>query len=140
MGIASSDNSSIPWELVRFCNALNTSVIGAASKLFSYFVKTYSPECIRSFSDRAHTSGVIYPVLGFHEIRRSSPNYVWVDYKTDIPYHRIYAQKRHIKKFLKDDTIDLTKTEREIMESYGFVRVYDSGTITWEWLANSDNR
>ena len=34
------------WELIRFCNTLNTSVVGGASKLFKHFVDTYHPEVI----------------------------------------------------------------------------------------------
>lgn len=127
------DDLSECWELVRFCNSLNTSVVGGASKLFKYFIREYSPIRIRSFSDRAHTRGTLYSTLGFEEVRRSEPNYVWVDMKTDKAYHRVNAQKQNIKKFLGDDGIDLSKSEREIMTEHGFVRVYDSGTITWEW-------
>lgn len=121
------------YELVRFCNKLNTSVVGGASKLFKYFVTTYHPSRIRSFSDRAHTSGKLYSKLGFEAIARSEAGYVWVDSSTDISYNRVNAQKQNIQKFLKDDKVDLNKTEREIMIEHGFVQVYDSGTITWEW-------
>lgn len=121
------------WELVRFCSKLNTTVVGGASKLFSYFIKTYNPSRIRSFSDRAHTRGTLYAKLGFEQVRMSDPGYVWVDSKTDIAYNRYNAQKQNIKKFLKDETIDLSKTEKQIMEEHGFVQVFDSGTITWEW-------
>lgn len=123
------------WELVRFCSKLNTSVVGGASKLFKHFIKLYQPRQIRSFSDRAHTRGNLYKQLGFVEIRRSEANYVWVDIKTDKAYHRVNAQKKNLKKFLHDDNIDLSKSEKQIMEEHGFVQVYDSGTITWEWCA-----
>ena len=125
------------WELSRFCSLLNTTVIGGADKLFKYFVSHYQPAKIRSFSDRAHTRGTLYTKLGFNEIRRSAPNYVWVDSKTDISYHRYSAQKQNIRKFLHDDTIDLTKTEVQIMVEHGFVQVFDSGTIAWEWTKPS---
>lgn len=121
------------WELVRFCNTLNTSVVGGASKLFKHFVDTYHPENVISFSDRAHTSGKLYETLGFTEKRRSSPGYVWVDELTDIAYNRVNAQKHNLKKFLNDDTVDLSETETQIMEEHGFVKVYDSGVITWQW-------
>lgn len=120
------------WELVRFCSLLNTSVVGGASKLLKHFVREFSPKRIRSFSDRAHTSGKLYSILGFKEVRRSDPGYVWVNIVDDKAYHRVNAQKKNLKKFLKDDAIDLTKTEREIMIEHGFVQVFDSGTITWE--------
>lgn len=121
------------WELVRFCSLLNTSVVGGASKLFTYFVNTYKPVRIRSFSDRSHTKGNLYSTLKFTKVRSSDPGYVWVDTRTDISYHRYCAQKQNIQKFLHDDTIDLTKTEKQIMEEHGFVQVFDSGTILWEW-------
>lgn len=123
------------WELVRFCNKLNTSVIGGASKLFKHFIKAVNPKEIRSFSDRAHTKGSLYPNLGFKYKNKSNASYVWVDIHTNKAYSRICAQKHNLHTFFKDSTIDLSKTEREIMESHGYARVYDSGTITWQWLA-----
>lgn len=128
-----STNLDDCYELVRFCNKINTIVVGGASKLFKYFIKCYSPSRIRSFSDKAHTTGSLYRLLGFEYIHESDPGYVWVDTKTDIAVSRVNAQKQNIRKFLKDDTIDLSKTEVEIMVEHGFVQVYDSGTILWEW-------
>lgn len=130
---ASQDYGENSYELIRFCNKLNTTVVGGASKLFKYFIKEYSPDTVISYSDRAHTRGNLYKVLGFSEIRRSDPGYVWVDTKTDIAYHRVNAQKQNIKKFLHDDSIDLSKTERQIMIEHGFVQVFDCGVITWKW-------
>jgi hypothetical protein len=132
MGTGKDDLSDC-WELVRFCNKLDTSVVGGASKLFKHFLRCINPKQIRSFSDRAHTKGSLYATLGFEQIRTNDESYVWVNIDTNKAYNRVVAQKHNLKRFLGDDTIDLTKTEREIMESYGFVRVYDSGTITWEW-------
>ena len=129
----SSEDLTDCYELVRFCSTRNTSVVGAASKLFSHFCNQYAPKRIRSFSDRAHTSGKLYQQLKFTEIRRSDPGYVWVNIYNDKAYHRVNAQKHNLKKFLNDDSIDLSQTEAEIMISHNFVQVFDSGTITWEW-------
>lgn len=125
------------WELTRFCNKLNTSVVGGASKLFKYFIDNYSPKEIRSFSDRSHTRGNLYSTLGFRELRRSGESYVWIDLKTDRAFHRIHAQKRNIRRFLNDPSIDIdNQTEFQIMESHGFVSMFDSGTITWQWTCD----
>lgn len=121
------------YELVRFCNHRDTSVVGGASKLFQHFLKAYHPEVVRSFSDVAHTKGHLYETLGFQYIHTSDPGYVWVNLKNDIAYSRLNAQKRNVRKFLGDETLDLSFTEREIMESHGFVRVFDSGVKLWEW-------
>ena len=134
--IGKSKNDNIDdnyYELVRFCNRLNTSVVGGASKLFKYFLKQYHPTEVRSFSDCAHTRGNLYEALGFKKSHLSKPGYVWVDSISDIAYSRINAQKQNIKRFLHDDSIDLSMTEREIMEQHGYVRVYDSGTILWKY-------
>lgn len=121
------------YELLRFCNQLNTSVVGGASKLFSYFRKNFKFTSIRSYSDVAHTKGAVYDRLGFRQISKGSPGYVWVNYKTDIAYNRVKAQKHNLKKFLNDETVDLSNTEQQIMEEHGFVWVYDSGTILWRY-------
>ena len=123
------------YELVRFCCKLNTTVVGGASKLFAHFIKLYNPKQIRSFSDRAHTKGTLYLNLGFHEIRRSTANYVWVDTHTDKAYHRSNTRKSNLINFLQDDSIDLAKSEKQIMEEHSYAQVFDSGTITWEWRA-----
>lgn len=131
------DNTDLSdcYELVRFCSKLDTSVIGGASKLFNYFVKNYGPHRIRSFSDRAHTKGNIYELLGFKQIRSSNPGYVWVDSKTDISYNRYNTQKHNLSKFLQDESIDMSLTEKQIMEDHGFLQVFDCGTILWEWIS-----
>lgn len=132
IGTGSEDTTGI-YELVRFCNKMNTNVVGGASKLFKHFLREYNPSRVRSFSDRAHTRGRLYQTLGFHLVRNSDPGYVWVHEYTEKAYHRVNAQKKNIKKFLHDDTIDLSKTEKQIMEEHRFYQVFDSGTTLWEY-------
>ena len=123
------------YELSRFCNLCNTSVVGGASKLFKFFIENYSYDKIVSFSDRAHTRGDLYQLLGFSCVNASEPSYVWVDYMTDVAIHRANCQKHDLRNLLKDDNIDIEhKTEREIMIEHGFVQVFDSGTLRWEYL------
>lgn len=133
--IGKQDDES--WELLRLCNKLDTTVVGGASKLFKYFVNHYHPSRIVSFSDISHTSGGIYPILGFKYLRTSDPGYVWVDTKTDRAYHRMNAQKQNIRQFLKDESIDLSQSESQIMVAHGFVKVYDCGNHVWEWLPDN---
>ena len=121
-------------ELSRFCSKQGYSVIGGASKLFKNALKYISEyEKVISFSDVATTSGNLYSVLGFHATNRAKPGYTWVSLSTDIPVNRVNAQKKSLKKFLKDDSIDLSKTEKQIMIEHGFVQVFDCGTIRWEY-------
>ena len=123
------------WELSRFCSLRDTTVVGGASKLFKYFVTNYEFGKLVSFSDIAHTSGKLYPLLGFTQVSVSTPSYVWVHLKTDAYYKRTACMKNKLKKLFNDDTIDIEHlTEKQIMESHGYVQVFDSGLIRWEYL------
>ena len=123
------------WELSRFCNLRNTVVVGGASKLFKHFVSNYDFGKLVSFSDIAHTSGKLYQVLGFTQTSVSAPSYVWVCLKTDEYYKRTACMKSKLKKLFNDPTIDVGHlTEKQIMESRGYVQVFDSGLIRWEYM------
>lgn len=131
--IGIENTSGLTYELSRFCSKLAINVVGGASKLFAHFIKIYNPDTVISFSDRAHTLGHLYEILGFEQIRQSDPGYVWVRLNDDTAWSRVNAQKKNIKSFLKDNNIDLSKTEFEIMEEHKYAAVFDSGTITWKW-------
>jgi hypothetical protein len=45
------------YELVRFCNKLNTRVVGGASKLLKYFIQIYNPSKIISYSSNDISDG-----------------------------------------------------------------------------------
>lgn len=124
------------WELVRYCSQLNTSVVGGASKLFKYFITNYCPKEIRSYSDRARARGNLYEKLGFRLNSIIEPGYVWVDVATDQPVNRLNTQKHKLKTFLKDDNLDMNKSEKQIMEEHGYAQVFDSGNLLWIWTPN----
>lgn len=132
-GIGKKSNDVLEWELGRFCNALNTNVVGGASKLFKYFTTHYEYSKIVSFSDVAHTKGKLYDILGFTAVSESSPGYVWVNLFTDMYLTRTACQKNNLRKLFNDSTIDIeNKTEAMIMAEHGFVQVFDCGVIRWE--------
>lgn len=133
MGTSTLTNDR-PWELSRFCNQKFTSVSGSASKLFQHFLNRIHPEVVVSFSDVAHTRGSLYQTLGFKSSEPSYPNYVWATLNDAIYFNRVNCQKRNLPKLLHDDSIDIVNnTERQIMESHGFLQVFNSGTIRWVW-------
>jgi len=111
------------YELLRFCNKLNTNIIGGANKLFKYFIKTYNPEEIISYADRSHSQGNLYNKLGFNFVSKTPPNY----------YYIIDDMRKHRFGFRKDVLIkqgyNKDMTEHEIMFSRKIYRVYDSGSL-----------
>lgn len=134
IGQSSTDMNML--ELSRFCSATGIRVVGGASKLFKYFLTHYFCDAVVSFSDVAHTRGNLYSKLGFKMCNLSTPGYVWVNYSNDTYLNRVACQKSNLPK-LFDDLPDTDYTEREVMESHGYVQVFDSGVIRWEWYPDS---
>lgn len=126
-------NKNVEWELVRFCSKAGCNVVGGASKLFKYFVNTYKPTSIISYSDIAHTKGELYKTLGFKTIGVSDPNYVWVNHKQVLS--RYQCQK---KKLIKDCFDNKDLTEKQIMESRNFFQVYDCGSRVHIWTYSEE--
>lgn len=105
------------WELSRFCSKHNYNVIGGASKLFKYFVDNYMKdgEVIVSYSDIAKTTGKIYNTLNFEFVNDAEPNYIW--WRSDDDYKTRYQCQM--------------VNERVIMESNGYIKIYDCGNKVW---------
>lgn len=114
------------YELLRFCNKLNTTVIGGASKLLSYFYKNFKCEELTSYADLRWSEGKIYEILGFNKISESSPNYFYT--KGDKRHNRYSFRKSELIKRGEDSS----KTEKEIMKTNGYFRIYDCGNIKFK--------
>jgi hypothetical protein len=115
------------WELTRFSNRINTNVVGAAGRLFKYFIKKYSPTRVVSYSDIRLFNGGMYENLKFKRVSQSKPNYWYVI--NGIRYHRFNFRKSVLVK----EGFDRNKTEKEIMFERKIYRIYDCGHIRWEY-------
>jgi len=121
--IMNSLSNDDEFEIYRFCNKLNTNIIGGASKLFSFFIKNYNFSKIISYSDRSYFNGNNYLKLGFKFYSNTSPNY----------YYTIKGKREYRFKFRKDILIkegyDSNKTEQQIMLDRNIFRIYNSGNL-----------
>ena len=121
------------FELLRFCSKLNSSVPGAASKLFKYFVDHYNSELVVTFCDVRFSSinplETVYPKLGFDYDGYSRPNYKY--YKDGQLYSRQKFMKSRLDKLLPD--FDPNLTEFENMRRNGYARLYDCGNFRFVW-------
>lgn len=124
MGGMKKDGS---YELVRFCNKINTNVVGGAGKLFSHFVREHNPSEIVSYSDKRWATGKLYAILGFENVHDSKPNYFYVNNLTRE------NRFKYRKSVLINEGYDKDKTEHEIMFERGIYRIYDCGTKVWKW-------
>lgn len=132
--VLGSKNKEGSYELLRFCNKLNTSVIGGASKLLKHFIKTHNPNEIISYADRRWSNGNLYEILNFNLTHKSHPNYFYVINKQRI--HRFSLRKDVlIKKYNCPKDI----TEHEFCLSKEWYRIYDCGCLCYKWLKNENN-
>ncbi|MFW6225628.1 MAG: DUF7487 domain-containing protein [bacterium] len=117
-------NKKVNFEMLRFCNKLNYSVIGGASKLFKYFVNNNKGNII-SYSDKRYFDGKIYSILGFNKQKDSYPNYYYLDSNYSYRFSRIEFQKHKLKNKLNE--FDENLTEYENMLNNGYDRIWDCG-------------
>lgn len=125
------NNLENSYELYRFCNKLNTQVIGGASKLFTYFIEKYNPTIIESFSSNDISAGYLYSKLGFEYVDESIL-YWYIKSNNGVfnRYHRYKFRKSELVKM----GYDSNKSEYDIMNNMkNFYRIYDSGQTKWLW-------
>lgn len=123
-------NKEQNYELLRFCNKTGTSVVGAASKLFKYFLKNNQVDKITTYSLNSYSDGNLYKSLRFDFIAETAINYYWC--KNGIKYHRFNFRKDK----LVNEGFDLNKTEVEIMHDRQYYRVFDCGSKKWIYSNN----
>ncbi len=113
------------YNLSRFCNKINTNVVGGASKLLSYFIKEYKATRIVSYADKDWSVGSLYYTLGFENILQSKP-----DYKYIVDNKRIHKSRyRKSKLGIQGTSI----TEHQETKRLNIYRIYDCGKIKFEY-------
>ena len=119
------------FELVRLCSQLNTTVVGGASKLLTYFVKNYMQptQTLVSYCDRRYSQGRVYAKLGFTKLHITEPGYSYVTASGVPAGSRQQWQKHHLKSKLK--TFDPQLTEWQNMQLNGYERLWDCGQLVF---------
>jgi predicted nucleic acid-binding Zn-ribbon protein len=125
------------WTLSRYATRVN--VVGGASRLFTAFLRDYTPTEVKSFSDNRMFSGAMYEKLGFALESELSPDYqVWsqkVGLRPKAHYQRRLLPSRlveHKAQAAFDPETD-PRTEAEMTYLMGARRIYDCGKKRWRW-------
>ena len=113
------------WEINRFCNKINTTIVGGASKLFSYFCKINDPEFVISYADRRWSDGKLYDTLNFQYVSSTKPNY-WYFLPNEL-------KRIHRFSLRKTSNDDQSLTEHELRRQQGYYKIYDCGHTKWIW-------
>ena len=116
-------NGKDGWELLRFCNKLNTHVIGGASRLLTHFRLDHPDENIISFASHDISNGGLYEKLGFEKAGETHSSYWYVHNQTHQRFHR----SSFMKKDLVRKGYDPSLTEEQIMQQTDYLRIFDSG-------------
>lgn len=123
-------STSTEYELLRFCNKLNTHVIGGASKLLHHFIKTFHPSQIISYASCDISDGNLYKTLGFEPTNEITRSYWYIDPISFHRYHRTsFTKSAIVKKGIKE--AKGSWTEFEAMDEAGYIRIYDAGQTKW---------
>jgi len=116
------------WELYRFCNKLNTSVIGSFSKLLKNFENSNNPDELITYINRDWSTGDnVYVKNNFKFVSNTPINYWYFNSKE--------VKRKHRFNFRKDKLVregyDKILTEKEIMYNRGFNVIWDCGSIKY---------
>lgn len=132
-GLGNTDRNKYSYNLNRFCSKLETQVIGGASKLLNYFIKTYSPISIITYADKRYSKGNLYKKLGFNMVHTNKPSYSYFNKNKKIRYHRFTYRKEAIIKlgwYVEDKSVN------EIILDHNLCKIYDCGNIKFEMKFN----
>lgn len=112
------------WELARYANLLDHSVLGGFSRIMSHWVNRHPGVELVSYVDQDKFSGGAYFKFGFKKIGES------------LMMSYLYKNKRHSRHSFKKselkkyDWFDESKTEQENCIKNGILPIYNSGTLT----------
>ena len=125
-------NKLFDYEITRMATIHNTVVVGGVSKLFNYFIRTFSPKSVISYCDLRYGTGKSYLNIGFIKYRTPTIGYQYVEIdKPYIRYDRLRYQKHKL-----GDTNGLT--EQAYMLQLGYDRLWDCGHQKFVWY-NKNN-
>ena len=129
---------ALKWNLTRFATNYNYVCQGVGGKLFSYFIKNYNPEEVKSFADRRWTinpDNNLYTKLGFKLEKTLKPDYRYYNEHIDkyIRWHK-FGFRKHI--LSKKYGFPITMTESEMAKELGYDRIWDCGLFKYVWKPN----
>lgn len=120
--------NSFKLEVLRLASKQNTTVIGGASRLFSFINRVHAEQSILTYSDLLLGNGEVYRAAGFMQLGATRPGYFWEKDGKILQRHQ--TQKSRLNKILGED-IDLTLSERTLMMQAGWWKVEDLGHLRW---------
>ena len=131
-------NKNYNWELLRFCSKINTSVIGGASKLLTFFRKHHmlTTDTLISYCNLRFSIGNVYTAIGFEYMHSSPPNYMYVTKSGKNAGSRNQWQKHLLSEKL--ELFDPELSANENMKQNGYFRIWDCGNYVFKYTNNGE--
>lgn len=85
------------FELLRFCNKLNITVVGGVSKLLNHFIKKQDPDDIMTYIDADWSNGNSLVSLGFKFVEHKPRMEFWFNVNTGEREYPHIVLKKHEK-------------------------------------------
>jgi len=120
-------DSNYEIEILRFCNKINTTIIGGLSKLISKI----NNSSIITYVDKRYGTGKSYESAGFKLIGESNPSYYYVNGSDLTRYNRLSFQKHKLESKL--ESFDPSLTEWQNMQLNGYDRIWDCGNLVFSY-------
>ena len=114
-------------ELVRFASSVR--VVGGASKLLKHFVNNNQFTKLISYSDNEWSNGNLYHALGFELEQHIPPSYWYLKPHEEKLHHRYNFAKHK----LVEKGYDRCKTEKQITQEMGLLKIWDCGKKRWAY-------
>ena len=127
------------YELYRFCNKINYTVVGGFNKILKHFIKQYNAKYLSSYIDLRYFTGNGYKKAGFIQQSTSRANYYYFKLK-DSPIvlkSRVGFQKHKLEKMFAN--FDPSLSEYENMVQNGYSRIFDAGNIKFVYMQGNAN-
>ena len=123
-------NKNYEYELLRLCTKFDFEVVAGASKLFTYFIRHYSPASIISYCDLSKFKGDVYTKLGFNLQSVSNPSLHWYNIKTKQHITDNLLRQRGFDQLFGTNYGKGVSNEKLMLE-HNFVKIYDAGQATY---------
>ena len=125
-------NKQYDFELLRYAEKAGLSIYGGLNRLFSWFKECQQPKTMIAHLDRRFYDGRTLKKIGFKFVKQTQPKYSYV--KDGERYSRTSFQKHMLKEKLA--SFDPEKSEIQNMLANGYDRVFDCGSMVYEWRNN----
>lgn len=127
------NSKNYDYELIRYCTSPDVAISGGAEKLLHRFISDYSPNSILTYCDLTKFNGAVYTRIGFKPCRDflTQPGYVWVKPNTNEVLARYQTTKKNL---IKSNICTESDTEDSVMKRLGFLKVYNSGNLKYEYI------